>query len=86
MRAQAALDANDLPTALSLGEAAVEYRPTDAAFRALLGNIYLSAGRYASAETAYHDSLTLAAPDPQIILKYVLVQIARGKNEQAIAP
>ena len=84
-RAQAALAANDLPTALSLGEAAVEHRPTNAHFRALLGNIYLAAGRYASAERSYHDALTLAAPDPQVVLKYALVQIALGKNDQAIA-
>ncbi|MCY7397445.1 MAG: tetratricopeptide repeat protein, partial [Sphingomonas bacterium] len=84
-RAQAALVANDIPTALSLGEAAVEYRPNDASFRALLGNIYLAAGRYASAERSYHDALTLAAPDPQVVLKYALVQIAQGKHDQAIA-
>ena len=84
-RAQAALVANDLPTALSLGEAAVEYRPADATFRALLGNIYLASGRYASAEASYKDALTLAAPDPQVVLKYALVQIAQGKNDQAIA-
>jgi len=69
MRAQAALAANDLATAISLGEAAVEYRPNDASFRALLGNIYLASGRYASAERSYHDALTLAAPDPQVVLK-----------------
>lgn len=84
-RAQAALVANDLATALSLGEAAVEHRPADASFRALLGNIYLAAGRYASAEASYKDALTLAAPDPQVVLKYALVQIAQGKNEQALA-
>lgn len=84
-RAQAALAANDLATALSLGEQAVEYRPKDASFRALLGNIYLASGRYASAETAYHDALVLAAPDPQIVLKYALVQIAQGKTDQAVA-
>ena len=43
-RAQAALAANDLPTAVKLAESAVEYRPQDAAFRALLGNIYLASG------------------------------------------
>ena len=85
MKAQAALAANDLATALSLGEAAVEYRPNDASFRAMLGNIYLAAGRYASAERSYHDALTLAAPDPQVVLKYALVQIAQGKTEHAIA-
>ncbi len=84
-RAQAALAANDLTSALSLGEAAVAYRPTDASFRALLGNIYLASGRYASAERSYHDALTLAAPDPQVLLKYVLVQIARGKTNDAVA-
>ncbi len=85
MRAQAALAGNDLVTALSLGEAAVEHRPNDASFRALLGNIYLASGRYASAERSYHDALTLAAPDPQVVLKYVLVQIAQGKTEKAVA-
>jgi len=84
-KAQAALAANDLPTALSLGEAAVEHRPRDASFRALLGNIYLAAGRYASAERSYHDALTLASPDPQIVLKYALVQIAQNKTDQAVA-
>jgi Flp pilus assembly protein TadD len=52
MKAQAALEANDLATALSFGEAAVEYRPNEAGFRALLGNIYLASGRYASARFA----------------------------------
>ena len=85
MKAQAALSANDLATALSLGEAAVEYRPKDASFRALLGNIYLASGRYASAERSYHDALTLAAPDPQVVLKYALVQIAQGKTDAAVA-
>ena len=85
LRAQAALAANDLTTALSLGEAAVEHRPTDASFRALLGNIYLASGRYASAERSYHDALTLAAPDPQVVLKYALVQIAQGRSDAAVA-
>jgi tetratricopeptide (TPR) repeat protein len=85
MKAQNALAANDLPTAVALGEAAVEYRPNDANFRALLGNIYLASGRYASAEQSYRDALTLAAPDPQVVLKYALVQIGQGKSEAAIA-
>lgn len=85
MRAQAALAGNDLATALSLGEAAVEHRPNDSSFRALLGNIYLASGRYASAERSYHDALTLAPPDPQVVLKYALVQIAQGKSDKAVA-
>lgn len=84
-RAQAALVSGDLATAVTLGETAVEYRPDDARFRALLGNIYLASGRYASAERSYHDALTLGAPDGQVVLKYVLVQIAQGKSGDAIA-
>jgi Flp pilus assembly protein TadD len=82
-RAQAALAANDLPTAVSLAERAVENSPRDAGFRALLGNCYLASGRFASAESAYQDSLTLVASQPQVILKLALVQIAQGKNEEA---
>ena len=82
-RAQAALAANDLQTAVSLAERAVGNSPRDAGFRALLGNCYLASGRFASAESAYRDSLSLVASQPQIILKLALVQIAQGKNEEA---
>jgi Flp pilus assembly protein TadD len=82
-RAQAALAANDLETAVSLAERAVENSPRDAGFRALLGNCYLASGRFASAESAYRDSLSLVASQPQIILKLALVQIAQGKNDEA---
>lgn len=82
-RAQAALAANDLQTAVSLAERAVDNSPRDAGFRALLGNCYLASGRFASAESAYRDSLSLVASQPQIILKLALVQIAQGKNEEA---
>lgn len=82
-RAQAALAANDLETAVSLAERAVGNSPRDAGFRALLGNCYLASGRFASAESAYRDSLSLVASQPQIVLKLALVQIAQGKNEEA---
>ena len=82
-RAQAALAANELPTAVSLAEQAVGSSPRDAGFRALLGNCYLASGRFASAESAYRDSLSLIATQPQVILKLALVQIAQGKNDEA---
>lgn len=84
-RAHAALAANDLATALTLAESAVEYRPQDASFRALLGNVYLASGRFASAEAAYRDSLSLMGAQPQVILKLALVQISRGKSDKASA-
>lgn len=82
-RAQAALAANDISTAVALAEQAVEGSPQDAGFRALLGNCYLAAGRFGSAEAAYRDSLNLVGNQPQVILKLVLVQIAQGKNDEA---
>jgi len=82
-RAQIALASNDVAGAISLAERAVENSPRDAGFRALLGNCYLAAGRFASAEAAYKDSLTLVATQPQIVLKLALVEIAQGKNDEA---
>ncbi|HEV2043847.1 MAG TPA: tetratricopeptide repeat protein, partial [Sphingomicrobium sp.] len=55
-RAQAALESGDHAAAISLAERAVGNTPNDAGFRALLGNAYFSAGRFASAESAYRDS------------------------------
>src|SRR4029453_8899519 len=60
-----------------------EKSPRDAGFRALLGNCYLASGRFASAEAAYRDSLTLIANQPQVWLKLALVEIAQGKNDEA---
>lgn len=82
-RAQLALAANDIGSAISFSERAVERSPQDAGFRALLGNSYLAGGRFASAEAAYRDSLSIYAAQPQVVLKLALVQIALGKNEEA---
>jgi len=84
-RAQAALAANQFEKAVELAEKAVENTPNDAGFRSLLGNSYFAAGRFASAEAAYRDSLALIAFQPQVVLKLALVQIAQGKNAEAIA-
>jgi D-alanyl-D-alanine carboxypeptidase len=82
-RAQMALASNDIASAISLAERAVDNSPRDAGFRALLGNCYLAAGRFASAEAAYRDSLSLLETQPQLILKLALVQIAQGKADEA---
>ena len=83
-KAQIALASNDFATAIPLAERAVERSPKDAGFRALLGNCYLAAGRFASAEEAYHDSLSLVASQPQLILKLALVLTAQGKSAEAV--
>ena len=84
-RAWAALAANDLPTAINFAERAVAKTPDDAGYRALLGNAYLAAGRFASAESAYKDALSIYSEQPAVILKLALVEIANGKNNEAVA-
>lgn len=84
-RALAALAANDPATAVSYAEKAVENSPSEASFRALLGSAYFAAGRFASAEAAYKDSLSIDSNQPQVTLKVALAQIAQGKNAEAVA-
>src|SRR5688500_15420142 len=84
-RAQMALEQGDHATAIDFAERAVEGTPQDASFRALLGNAYFAGGRFASAEAAYKDSLTLSPNQPQLVLKLALVAIAQGKHGDALA-
>ncbi|WP_308517213.1 SPOR domain-containing protein [Sphingomonas flavescens] len=83
-KALAALNSNNVPMAIDYAERAVAKTPNDAGFRTLLGNAYFAGGRFRSAEAAYRDSLTLYPEQPQIVLKLALVQIAQGKNRQAV--
>ena len=84
-RAQIAVEKGDYATAVTLAERAVGNTPNDAGFRALLGNAYFGSGRFASAESAYRDSLSLLPGQPQVVLKLALVTIAQGKTDSAIA-
>jgi Flp pilus assembly protein TadD len=85
MRALAALSANNVPVAIDFAERAVARTPTEASVRTLLGNAYFAGGRFASAEAAYKDSLVINARQPQVVLKLALVEIAQGKDEEAVA-
>jgi D-alanyl-D-alanine carboxypeptidase len=83
-RALMALNANDVATAISFAERAVEKTPGDAGFRALLGNAYFAAGRFWSAESAYTDALAIYPSQPGVVLKLALAEIALGKNNEAV--
>ena len=83
-RALAALNANNAPVAIDFAERAVARTPNDAGFRTLLGNAYFAGGRFASAESAFKDSLAIEASQPQVVLKLVLVEIAQGKCTDAV--
>lgn len=83
-RALAALESNDPQAAIGLAERAVEQSPDDAMIRALLADSYFAAGRFASAEAAYRDSLSLAPMQPKAVLKLALVKIAQGRSAEAL--
>ena len=84
-RAVVALNSKDVPSAIDFAERAVQKTPDDAGFRAILGNAYFAAGRFASAEHAYKDSLSLYSNQPQVILKLALVETALDKKDEAVA-
>jgi D-alanyl-D-alanine carboxypeptidase len=84
-RAMVALNSNDVPTAIDFAQKAVANKPDDAGFRALLGSAYFAGGRFKSAESAFKDSLALNSTQPQVILKLALVEIAQGKNGEALS-
>ena len=78
-KASKALAKGDAIRAVSFAEAAVALRPEDAGYRALLGSCYLKAGRFASAHTAFADTLTLSPQDGKAALNLALAQIAEGQ-------
>ena len=84
-QAIAALKQRQQADAVRFAERAVLYNPSDADNRALLGQAYLQAGRFSSAETAFSDALRLAPEHGRAALGLGLVQVALGKSDQALA-
>ena len=83
-RALTAMNANNVPMAIEYAERAVAKTPTDASLRALLGNAYFAGGRFRSAEMAFKDSLTIDPNQSRLVLKLALVEIAQGKDREAV--
>ncbi len=70
--------------AIALAEQAVLASPRDPAAKAELGNSYLAAGRFASAQAAFDDALVLGDVSPRTALGFVLASIALGDNRAAL--
>ena len=64
--------------AVRYAEHAVQLRPQDAGYRALLGKAYLAAGRFFSAKQAFADALQLDAGQPGVALNLALATTATG--------
>ncbi|MEN7538745.1 tetratricopeptide repeat protein [Aurantiacibacter flavus] len=69
--------------AVELAEVAVTTNPHDAALRLALGDAYLDAGRFASAETSFTDAMELGDASPRAALSLALAQIAQAKYPEA---
>lgn len=69
--------------AVEAAEAAVQLAPQNAAYRQMLGLAYVLAGRFASAQTALSDAMTLGNTDASTIVSLALVQVAQGRADAA---
>ncbi len=80
---RASLTKGEAAQAVANGEKMVMLVPDDASYRQLLGESYLAAGRFTSAEVTLNDSLELAPNNEKVALKLALVKAALGKQQPA---
>ena len=85
VKASKAIAKKQWTKAIASAEAAVALAPDDAGYRTILGSAYLRSGRFASAEAAYKDVLTLQPENARVALNLALAQIATGKWAEARA-
>lgn len=71
--------------AVEKAEIAVAAMPQTAEYRALLGQAYLSAGRFKSAETTLEDAVSLDPSNVRAGLNLALAQVANAHNDRALA-
>lgn len=83
-KAEAAVKADQIDSALAYAEKAVELSPSDVGYRMLLADLYLKNGRFASAQTTFEDVLALDAGNIRAGLSVALVRIAQGRTGGAI--
>jgi Flp pilus assembly protein TadD len=83
-KGQEAVQKGSFAEALTFVERAVELSPRDAGYRMMLADLYMKNGRFASAETAFGDVLTLDPNNARASLSLALAQIALGKTGSAI--
>lgn len=83
--AQIALAKGKITKAISLAEAVVAASPREPAYRTLLGNAYLRAGRFESAITTFDDAMELGDNSARTALALALANVAAGRNQDAVA-
>ena len=82
-KARRSLAQGRFDAAVAQAEEAVGYDPQVAAYRVLLGQAYLKAGRFGSARSAFGDALTLEPGNGKAALHLALAEIAEGNWDGA---
>ncbi len=82
--AQSALAQGNVDTAVSNAEKAVLADPRNPAYRVLLGNAYLKAGRFESARQAYDEAMELGEDSSRTALSLALADLALGRYAEAV--
>lgn len=92
--APANLSANKAHTAIAKGktsqaiehaEATVLAEPRNAGYRAMLGAVYMEAGRFQSAARSFQDAMELGDSSGRTALSYALAEIAAGQQNAALS-
>ena len=84
-QAQAALAKGQVDKAIALAEAVVAANPREPAYRSLLGQAYLKAGRFDSAAATFDDAMKLGDNSARTALGLALSDVARGRSNEAVA-
>ena len=84
-RAESAMESGKIDKAVEHAERAVLSEPQNASYRAVLGDAYLNAGRFASAATAFDDAMALGDSTPRTALSLTLAHIGAGNSRAAVA-
>lgn len=82
-QAEKALAKGDAVNAVAFAEQSVAAVGNDPETRALLGQAYLAAGRFASAERSFRDAMELGKKDAKLILSLGLVELGQGNVDSA---
>lgn len=81
--AEKALADHESDKAIEVAEALVQIAPQNGAYREILGRAYVQAGRFASADRAFADAMTLGNQEPRTLVSLALVHVAQGKSDMA---
>lgn len=82
-KAKKALAKKNVVKAIMFAEQAIALQGRNADYRMLLGQAYLAAGRFRSAEQSFSDTLTLNPERERAALNLALAQVALGKGDAA---